>query len=325
MQLKHLRDQELLEDVRELVTAERQLLTKILHHLREVERRRVHCDVGCGTLFDFAVRELKYSESQAGRRIQAMRLIKELPEVERKIEDGTLNLSNISQAQAFFRSEANGTPQHPPKPATPQRKREVLKLLENKSARDGQKALIEIGGSAALPRERERVLSDDKSEVRFIMDQDLKQKFDDIRSYLGSVGHGVGFAEFLRAMADTLLSLLRIKKFGRRRASRMASHGGVAAGVETTSPAVIAPVAKTLEDQGDVSPNPRYIAPDVREAVWVRDKGACTGCGKRSILNFDHIVPVANGGKSTADNLRLLCFACNQRHGIRVGVIALRG
>jgi hypothetical protein len=325
MYLRQLRDQELLDSVRELVSAERQLLTKILHHLREVERRRVHCDVGCGTLFDFAVKELKYSESQAGRRIQAMRLIKELPEVERKIEEGTLNLSHISQAQAFFRSEANGTPQQPPKPTTPQRKREVLKLLENKSARDGQKALIEIGGSVALPRERERVLCEDKSEVRFVMDQDLKQKFDDIRSYLGAVGHGGSFADFLRAMADTLLSLLKIKKFGRRRASRMGTQGVVTANGEGTPSRSLPATQRSVPRAECISPNPRYISPEVREAVWVRDKGACTGCGKRSILNFDHILPVASGGQSTIDNLRLLCFACNQRHGIRTGVIALRG
>ncbi len=323
MDLRHLRDQELLDGVREQASSERLLLTRILHYLREVERRRIHCDVGCGTLFDFAVKELKYSESQAGRRIQAMRLIKELPEVQRKIEEGTLNLSNISQAQAFFRSESNGTAEQPPKPATAQRKRDVLKLLENKTARDGQKALIEIGGNVALPRERERVLTVDKSEVRFVMDQDLKQKFDDIRSYLGPVAHAASFADFLRTMADTLLSLLRIKKFGRRRASRMGRNAADSIPGQTGE--ALGLPQKPPSGGDDVSPNPRYIPPEVREYVWLRDKGSCKGCGKRSILNFDHIVPVAKGGRSTIDNLRLLCFACNQRSGIRAGVIALRG
>jgi 5-methylcytosine-specific restriction endonuclease McrA len=324
MNLRCLRDEELLNGIREQVAAERQLLTKILHYLREVERRRAHCDVGCGTLFDFAVKDLKYSESQAARRIQAMRLIKELPEIERKIEEGALNLSNISQAQAFFRSEANGTSQQPPKPASAQRKREVLQLLENKSSRDGQKALIEIGGAIAHPRERERVLSDDKSEVRFVLDQDLRQKFDDIRSYLGARAHGLSFADFLRAAADALLSLLSVKKFGRRGAARIASHVAMSSPSDHHKNKVAMVTATVASTRKDVSLNPRYIASEVREKVWLRDKGACTSCGQRSILNFDHIVPIARGGQSNVENLRLLCFACNQRHGIRSGLIALR-
>lgn len=328
MDLRQTKDQEVLAGVRELVAMERTLLTKILHHLREIERRRLHCDSGCGTLFDFAVRELRYSESQAGRRIQAMRLMKELPEVEKKIEDGTLNLSNISQAQSFFRSEANGAPDAPPKPASPQRKRDVLKLLENKSAREGQKALIELGGHIALPRERERVLSEDKSEVRFIMDQDLKQKFDDIRAYLGPLVIGGTFADFLRSMADMLLSLLKAKKFGRRRASRMdviTPDREARDRRATASPINGAVSLQEYSAEESPSPNPRYIPQAIRHLVWTRDRGACTGCGSRSILNFDHIIPIASGGRSTAENLRLLCFACNQRQGIRAGLISLRG
>ena len=57
----------------------------------------------------------------------------------------------------------------------------------------------------------------------------------------------------------------------------------------------------------------RYI-PHARKAlVWQRDQGQCCKCGSRRNLNFDHIKPLALGGESTASNLRLLCFHCNQR------------
>jgi 5-methylcytosine-specific restriction endonuclease McrA len=35
-------------------------------------------------------------------------------------------------------------------------------------------------------------------------------------------------------------------------------------------------------------------------------------CQERKGLEVDHIVPVARGGRTTADNLRLLCRAHNQ-------------
>lgn len=104
MNLTHLKDQELLTRTKQLVQQERLLLTQVLHHLREVERRKLFCDLGYQSLFEYAIKELHYSEGQAGRRIQAMRLIKELPEVEEKIKTGALSLSNIAQAQSYFKT-----------------------------------------------------------------------------------------------------------------------------------------------------------------------------------------------------------------------------
>lgn len=41
MNLNHLRDVELLNQIKTFVQSERNLLVKILHHLREIERRRL--------------------------------------------------------------------------------------------------------------------------------------------------------------------------------------------------------------------------------------------------------------------------------------------
>jgi 5-methylcytosine-specific restriction endonuclease McrA len=63
----------------------------------------------------------------------------------------------------------------------------------------------------------------------------------------------------------------------------------------------------------------RYVPAAVRRAVWERDKGRCTfvsitggRCRDRRFLEFDHVVPVARGGKATVANLRLRCSAHNQ-------------
>jgi hypothetical protein len=41
-------------------------------------------------------------------------------------------------------------------------------------------------------------------------------------------------------------------------------------------------------------------------------------CGSDRFLEFDHIVPVARGGKSTVDNIRLRCQAHNQYEAERI-------
>ena len=55
----------------------------------------------------------------------------------------------------------------------------------------------------------------------------------------------------------------------------------------------------------------RYITAEVKSVVWQRDDGKCTECGSRDHLHFDHEVPYSLGGSSEAENVRLLCRACN--------------
>jgi 5-methylcytosine-specific restriction endonuclease McrA len=67
------------------------------------------------------------------------------------------------------------------------------------------------------------------------------------------------------------------------------------------------------------SANPRHIPAEVKRTVWERDGGQCTylseagqRCPARSRLEYDHIDPVARGGRATAERMRLRCRAHNQ-------------
>jgi hypothetical protein len=63
----------------------------------------------------------------------------------------------------------------------------------------------------------------------------------------------------------------------------------------------------------------RHIPAAVRRAVWERDGGRCTfvsakgkRCNSRTRVEFDHVEPVARGGKATFSGIRLRCRAHNQ-------------
>jgi hypothetical protein len=67
------------------------------------------------------------------------------------------------------------------------------------------------------------------------------------------------------------------------------------------------------------STNPRHVPAAVRCAVWTRDGGQCTytsadghRCGATSRLEYDHVEPVARGGQSAVQGLRLRCRAHHQ-------------
>lgn len=57
------------------------------------------------------------------------------------------------------------------------------------------------------------------------------------------------------------------------------------------------------------------IPENVRLFVWQRDEGKCIKCGSNEKLEFDHIIPVADGGSNTERNIQLLCESCNRSKG----------
>lgn len=56
----------------------------------------------------------------------------------------------------------------------------------------------------------------------------------------------------------------------------------------------------------------RSIPDDLKQYVWMRDEGRCRGCGSTTELQYDHIIPLAMGGSSNAENLQILCGPCNR-------------
>ena len=104
-------DQQLLDQTKELARHEHQLQITVLDHLQEIEDRSLHLRRGFGSLFDYAMRELGYSEAAAWRRIKTMRLCARTPGARERLEDGTLTLSAAAQLQHAFERQERGRTQ----------------------------------------------------------------------------------------------------------------------------------------------------------------------------------------------------------------------
>jgi hypothetical protein len=139
---------------------------------------RLHLARGYSSLFDFATRELGYSPGAAQRRILAMG---EIPELERKIEEGRITLDSAAKALVFFKLEEKAA-----NPFSLEQKREVLSQLENQSFRHCDRVL------AALSSDTESFLKPDNIkevgsgsvEIRFVAREKLAEDLDRIRELL---------------------------------------------------------------------------------------------------------------------------------------------
>ena len=100
-----------------LARVERHLQGAIIDHLAEIEARSLFLRRGFASLFEYAVRELGYSDAAAGRRIAAMRLCADNPHTRERLRDGSLSLSAAAELQWAFDRQRRRCPRSPARPA----------------------------------------------------------------------------------------------------------------------------------------------------------------------------------------------------------------
>ncbi len=273
MNLQIISDNTLRKDAKRAASREKEATANLLHYIREVDRRRLYCDWKFTSLFDWCVRELGLCEGSAHLRITAARLMAEMPELEEKIEQGNLSLSNISQVTQFCRENDIKDSQD---------KLEMLRKVENLSKKEAELKLFQLSGKEKSAREEQQRISESRTKVTFILSNETLEALEEVKSLLGKE---VNSDELIKLMAQSLKEKVEREKFKQTEKTR-ASKGTKVGG--------------------------RVLSSAVKREVYARDK-KCVNCGSKHRLNFDHRIPYSRGGPNTVENIRLLCFNCNQR------------
>ncbi len=84
---------------------------------------------------------------------------------------------------------------------------------------------------------------------------------------------------------------------------------------------ILCDVSAAINKKGHAKRQRGAMTADLREAIKQRDNYTCQMCGNsvlkepNLLLEVDHIIPVSEGGESSADNLQTLCWRCNRIKG----------
>lgn len=309
------------QGLRDLVAHDRNTTVRLLIHLGEFDARRLYREDSYSCMKDYCMSELAMSEDIAYKRIWVSRRARRFPKILVALHDGALTLSAVAMlsryltpgnADDLLSTAARKTnaqvaqliAERFPRPDLPTL---IQPILQSPAVDPPARTTTEPGSSncqalavrqvesVELPVTRARAtpLTPERHGVQFTIgrsDLDLLRRAQDL------LGHEVPNADigevFVRALR-AFVSRLEKRKYGL-----------------TTQP---------RERKGQRSIQGRYIPMHVRRAVHERDGGQCTfmaengrRCTARRLLEFDHVEPVARGGKSTIDNLRLRCRAHNQ-------------
>jgi 5-methylcytosine-specific restriction endonuclease McrA len=310
--------QSLLVEVRENCVSEAGVLVLI----GEADARKMYLDEGFPSMYAWCVEFFHFSKEVAFRRIHAARIAREFPLLFAAVEDGRLHLSavrliaphltpeNVDEivaaathrtceqieemlARRFVRLEtlldgsgqlaASTTPVATPPPSsftpTPSASTEVALMAPPLATRPATPAKHAVSTPAPEPR------------VAVTLDKRVHEKLQYARALLSHSLPLGSESQVIERALDDLIAKAERAKFG-----------------ATSRP------QKPRESQRS-----RCIPAHVRRAVWEACGGQCVivgdngkRCGTRKFLEFDHIVPVARGGKSTVENLRLVCRGHNQ-------------
>lgn len=273
-------------------------------HLGEVEARGLHLPWGFSSISAYAIEELRLSADAAYNRIRVARKAREFPALFEALEEGSLPLASIlllvphltaENADALIR-EASGLSRS---------EIEVL-LSARPNAEVGSDLFSPDPGSTLVPGRVEAESTEQADVTAFVSSAAqpivrrtlpigvlpaTRVKLQRLKELLAHQVPSGDLADVLDRACDIALRQIERRKFAAAKHPRRA--------------------------QG--SKDPRSIPAQVRRAVRARDGNRCTfvsedgrRCTCRSRLEFDHIIPVARGGRSTVKNVRLLCRSHNQ-------------
>ena len=305
--LERVSDGSVLHNVDSLIARDRATTAELLAHLAVVDERKLYAPAGFPSMHAWCAARFDLDDQSIDRRLRAARTARRLPVLFEALADGRLTLSGIlilaphldgGTVGEWLAAAAHKTnaeirqmiADRFPKLDVPER---VEPALAHGSAGAGSVTGGQLSPEIVPPEARVTPLGAGRVDIEVMIPQSTFEKLRHAQDLLGRGGHAGEIARVLDRALDSLIAELEKKKYGRGAKGRQNSPSETAA--------------------------PRHIPADVRWAVRERDGGRCVfvsedgrRCEARKDLEYDHVVPVAKGGASTVDNLRLLCRTHNQ-------------
>jgi hypothetical protein len=180
--LQSLSSLELEQSLFKLIGQERKLLHMILFHIQEIERRRLYLKTR-SSLFEYLVKDMGYSATSAQRRIEALRLINEVPEVSEQIKSGSLNLSQVGElVRAVKQKEYESCSQ-----VSVLQKTELVEAIQNRTHFETQRILASALDIIVKTREIKKIQKDESVRLELTLSQEQYEKLLECRDLASHV------------------------------------------------------------------------------------------------------------------------------------------
>jgi hypothetical protein len=337
VQMKHLSNENLHSDFSLLASKERLATAAVIEYIKEIDRRRLYIDYGHTSLFSYLTIECKYSAASAQRRIDAARLLNEAPEIKAHIENGALNLNQISAvAQAARQGKKLG------REIDTAIKQKALEAVIGKSQRETEKLVAQKLNLPPATHESKRAQSDGSQRIELTLNEVQLKLLSRVKELISHQNPNPTMAElfeflagkFLRANDPLQLSMAEVEtETAVENANAIEDVGAneVEAGAGAANADADEIESKDVNDNGNErkirriyktenkNKENKTLTPLTRRKVFQRghscqhiDSRTGRKCESRFQLQVDHILSKWRGGNNSLDNLQALCGVHNR-------------
>ena len=329
---------QIVEKLKQLVASERKITAEIIEHIQEVDRKKIYVQMGYPTLFSFLTENIGYSAASAQRRIEAARLLNEVPEVKEDIKSGSLNLSQVALVAQSIRQKQKEMPEVKIKAED---KKVLLLSIKNQNFENSQKIISQTLDLEIKTFDRKVVQKDESVRMEVTFSKEQMQAFNKVKSLISHINPSASVVEVFDYLVKDYLKRKDPMQSGTknnvkyRNVSEAEMKNELLAKPEfaamkldksvTYKKNLAKPSISDIQSsKNQASLNCRKRVPiSIKRAVWTRDQGKCqhfnptTGktCGSPYLLEFDHLKRVRHGGDNHPSNLQLLCKAHNLWRG----------
>jgi hypothetical protein len=306
MSLKHFSDCELILSTKSALRDLRRAEVHLLRHFAEIAERRLWTEAG--SLYKFLAQTFELTDDQIYPRLQTMRLIQALPELEVKLESGQLSVTNALKAQQVFAAESKI------RQVPIAEKREVIEILENTSTREADRILATRYPQLKSLPEKIKPIAENQNLIQFYVDDETLKQIEELKAQFS---HQMPSGK-MEDLIKILIKKVTTPKKPRTREAQ--TEQGQNAGNNNPAPTR----AKTIS----IKTRSRYISAVARRELGksrpqgcaYRDRNTGRICGSTYFLQMDHVHEFRNGGSNAAENLQWLCGFHN-RHRFETGEI----
>jgi hypothetical protein len=300
------------------IKSERKFTLEVLTLINEAEVIKYYLKRGHSSMFCYLTKELGYSEGSAYRRLESARLLRSTSGLSESLNQGEINLSQTALLQSAIKQQQKISE------VSVHQKNTLLNRIKGLNQTQTKRILQETFPEVKWSTEKLAPRSEGKTLISFEVSEEELKLIEQAKSILSHTCPEQKTKEVFLKLCEKLVKA-KINPQQRKSVQTKNDNENNKALGKTDE---VQKLESDIKIKSEIPKAREPISTRLRREIFMRADYQCEfknhdthhRCESRVFLEIDHIKPVAFGGTSHPENLRVLCRAHNQYLAEEAGI-----